>query len=119
MKKYYKKGMQSKEVNNADQPDKDKSHKHQEGDSDSKEGLRRPQEEEGGACHRVPQAAQAVDAGQGHIYKLSACLQICRDSLAYVGDFELGYASEHVNEPKPIGIEIKDIMGVKVPEIST
>lgn len=47
----------------------------------------------------------------GHAYKSLAI------ALAYAGDFELGYASENVNEPKPIAIRTKDIMGVKVPEI--
>lgn len=46
-----------------------------------------------------------------HAYKTLAL------ALAYAGDFELGYAAEYVNEPKPIAIETKDIMGVKVPEI--
>lgn len=49
--------------------------------------------------------------------KLSHAYKSLALALAYAGDFELGYASEYVNEPKPIAIEMKDIMGVKVPEI--
>jgi V/A-type H+-transporting ATPase subunit D len=49
--------------------------------------------------------------------KLSHAYRSLALALAYTGDFELGYASEYVNEPKPIAIEMKDIMGVKVPEI--
>ncbi len=38
-------------------------------------------------------------------------------SLVYAGDYELEYASSYIEEPKPIRIMMKDVMGVKVPSI--
>ncbi len=38
-------------------------------------------------------------------------------SLIYAGDYEISYASSYVDEPAPIKIMVKDVMGVKVPSI--
>jgi V/A-type H+-transporting ATPase subunit D len=38
-------------------------------------------------------------------------------SSAYVGDFELNYAAMHAEDNADIGIKVKNIMGVRVPEI--
>lgn len=35
----------------------------------------------------------------------------------YVGDFELQQVANYVKEPKPVAISVKNIMGVKIPEI--
>ena len=49
-------------------------------------------------------------------------LQEAYKSLAkastFVGDFELNSVANYVNEPSKIGIEQKNIMGVKIPEIA-
>lgn len=49
--------------------------------------------------------------------KLDGAYAVLAKGLAYVGDFELGYAANYIPEPKPISIELKNIMGVEVPEI--
>jgi V/A-type H+-transporting ATPase subunit D len=38
-------------------------------------------------------------------------------AYAYVGNFELEEAANHVKEIEPIGISVRNIMGVKVPEV--
>lgn len=43
---------------------------------------------------------------------------ITANGIAYTGDFQLETASNYVKEPEYIGVSIKNIMGVKVPEIS-
>ncbi len=50
--------------------------------------------------------------------KLDSAYKTMAKGLAYVGNFELGYASSYISEPMPISIELKNIMGVEVPEIS-
>jgi V/A-type H+-transporting ATPase subunit D len=49
--------------------------------------------------------------------KLEGAYATLAKGLAYTGDFELGYASNYIPEPKPISITLKNIMGVEVPEI--
>lgn len=39
-------------------------------------------------------------------------------SYAYVGNFELEEAASHVSEAQQIGVNVRNIMGVRVPEIS-
>ncbi len=36
----------------------------------------------------------------------------------YIGNFELGQMAYYMKEANPVGIEIKNVMGVRVPEIS-
>lgn len=38
-------------------------------------------------------------------------------AYAYVGNFELEEAANHVKEIEPIGVSVRNIMGVKVPEV--
>ena len=57
--------LQGQEVSACDESDADEPDKHEEGDSAGQEGLRHPQEEEGGARARVHEADPAVDEGQG------------------------------------------------------
>lgn len=56
---------------------------------------------------------------RGYVQQL---LQEAYKSLAiastYVGDFELNSVSNYVKEPSRIGIEQKNIMGVRIPEIA-
>ncbi len=55
---------------------------------------------------------------RGHMQeRLEDAYKTLSRGLAYAGDFELGYASTYIAEPKPIAIELKNIMGVGVPEI--
>lgn len=53
-----------------------------------------------------------------HMYEV---LQIAYRTLgvayAYVGNFELEEVANHIKEIEPIGLSIRNIMGVKVPEV--
>ncbi len=53
-----------------------------------------------------------------YLYKLlSEAYKVMAISSSYVGNFELESSALHAKEVKPIGISIKNVMGVKVPEI--
>ncbi|MGC9157276.1 MAG: V-type ATP synthase subunit D [Candidatus Micrarchaeia archaeon] len=41
-----------------------------------------------------------------------------RIANAYIGNFELGEMAYYMKKANPVGIEIKNVMGVKIPEIS-
>jgi V/A-type H+/Na+-transporting ATPase subunit D len=49
---------------------------------------------------------------------LQAAYKTLGTAYAYVGDLELEEAANQVKETEPIGLSVKNIMGVKVPEIS-
>ncbi len=54
-----------------------------------------------------------------HLYKiLQGAYRTVAMSSAYVGNFELESAAVYVPEVDPIGMSIKNIMGVKIPETS-
>jgi V/A-type H+/Na+-transporting ATPase subunit D len=55
--------------------------------------------------------------GRTHLYEeLMKAYGTVRTASAYVGNFELESAAQHVKEVDEIGIAIKNIMGVRIPQ---
>lgn len=50
---------------------------------------------------------------------LQAAYKTTAIASAYVGDFELQQASEYVPESSGVGVSVKNVMGVRIPEIES
>ncbi len=55
--------------------------------------------------------------GRNHLYdELMKAYGTVRTASAYVGNFELESAAQHVKDAEEIGMTVKNIMGVRIPE---